>query len=237
MNLVSAQIIRRIRRIGNGSTTNIWEDNWIPRDEMLRPYGGRVINPPVLVSELIDVTSAAWNIQRLQEVFMPMDIPAIMGIPLWTRNLEDYWSWHFERNGVFTVRSSYRMLVATKLRREAWLEGSAGSSSTNTDEKSWKMLWKIQVPAKIRIFLWRLSKHSIPTEDVRAHRHMTNSEACGLCGRLDSWRHSLLECTVARCTWALVDDDIAQHLTATTEPRARHWLFSLMEALPHMQFI
>lgn len=44
-------------------------------------------------------------------------------------------------------------------------------------KKSWKMLWKTQVPAKIRMFLWRLSKHSIPTEDVRAHRHMTNSSS------------------------------------------------------------
>ena len=99
------------------------------------------------------------------------------------------------------------------------------------------MLWKTQVPGKIQMFLWRLSKHSVPTEDVRAHRHMTNSDACGLCGVPDSWRHSLLECTVARCTWALVDDDIAQHLIATTEPDARHWLVALMAALPHMQFI
>ena len=29
-----------IKRIGNGSTTtNIWEENWLPRDEMLRTYG------------------------------------------------------------------------------------------------------------------------------------------------------------------------------------------------------
>ena len=102
---------------------------------MLRSYGSRVPNPPVMVSELIDATSATWNFQRLHEVFMPMDIPAIMGIPLCTRNVEDYWGWHFERSGVFTVKSAYRMLVATNLRREAWLEESAGSSSTNTKEK------------------------------------------------------------------------------------------------------
>ncbi|XP_073355276.1 uncharacterized protein [Aegilops tauschii subsp. strangulata] len=190
-----------------------------------------------MVSELIDATSATWNFQRLHEVFMPMDIPAIMGIPLCTRNVEDYWGWHFERSGVFTVKSAYKMLVATKLRMDAWLEESAGSSSINTEEKPWKMLWKTQVSGKIRMFLWRLSKHSVPTEDVRAHRHMTNLDACGLCGGTDSWRHSLLECTVARCTWALVDDDIAQHLIATTEPDARHWLVALMDALPHMQFI
>ena len=99
-----------IRRIGNGTTTNIWNDNWIPQDEMLRSYGSRVPNPPVMVSELIDATSATWNFQSLHEVFMPMDIPAIMGIPLCTRNVEDYWGWHFERSGVFTVKSAIECL-------------------------------------------------------------------------------------------------------------------------------
>lgn len=47
-----------IKRIGNGENTNIWEDNWLPREEMMRPYGCIAANPPVLVSELMDTTSA-----------------------------------------------------------------------------------------------------------------------------------------------------------------------------------
>lgn len=131
------------------------------------------------------------------------------------------------------MRSAYRML---EKRREAWLDGIAGSSSTNSEEKSWKLLWKVHIPSKIRMFLWRLSKHSIPTEDVRAHCHMTNSSSCGLCGSHNYWRHSLLGCTVARCTWALVDDELAQQLISTSEPHAKHWLFSLIDNLSHSQF-
>lgn len=73
------------------------------------------------------------------------------------------------------MKSAYKMLVATKQRREAWLERSAGPSSAKAEEGEWKSLWKTSVPAKIRMFLWRLSKHSLPTNDVRAHRHMTDS--------------------------------------------------------------
>lgn len=66
---------------------------------------------------------------------------------------------------------------------------------------------------------------------------MTDNSCCGLCGAHDSWRHSLINCTVARCTWALVDDELAQRLVTTTESSAKQWLFTLMESLPRNQFV
>lgn len=90
-------------------------------------------NPPTLVSELIDNTSATWNKAHVEEVFMAMDVCVIMGIPICTRALHDFWSWQFESHGSFTVRSAYNMLVATTQRREAWLQGTAGSSSLGTE--------------------------------------------------------------------------------------------------------
>lgn len=81
-----------IRRIGNGQSTRIWEDNWIPRDEMMRPYGHLQPNPPVYVSELIYQTSASWDKHRVQATFLPMDATCILGIPLCTKNIDDFWS-------------------------------------------------------------------------------------------------------------------------------------------------
>ena len=49
---------------------------------------------------------------------------------------------------LFSVWSAYRMLVDTKLRREAWIDSTVGSSSTDRDTVSWKLLWKTQVPGK-----------------------------------------------------------------------------------------
>ena len=142
---------------------------------MLRPYGSRVQHPPTMVSELIDHTSATWNRAMVEAIFMPIDAQVIMGIPLCTRNIPDFWCWHYDKHGSFTVKSAYKMLIATKQRREAWLDETSGSSSSNAVEKSWKTLWKTSVPAKVRMFLWRLSKQSLPTNGVRMHRHMTDS--------------------------------------------------------------
>lgn len=166
-----------------------------------------------------------------------MDAKIILGIPLCTKNVDDFWSWGHEKNGIFSVKSAYRMLVTTRQRREAWLENRAGPSSSATEEGEWKRLWKTELPGKIRMFLWRLPKQSIPTNDVRAHRHMSDTSACGMCGSPDSWRHSLLECTMSRCTWALVDDELAQTLATITEPNAKQWLFTLMSSLSHELFV
>lgn len=80
-----------IGRIGNDLETNIWEDNWILRDEMMKPYGCLANNPPVTVSEIIDATATTRNFQRIQEVFLPIDVPSIVSIPLCTRNILDTW--------------------------------------------------------------------------------------------------------------------------------------------------
>lgn len=94
-------------------------------------------------------------------------------------------------------------------------------------------MWKAQVPAKVRHFLWRLGRHSIPTEDVRKTRKMAQSDACQVCGVQDSWRHSLIECSSSHCVWALSENNIVDHLIATTETNAKQWLFTVIATLNH----
>ena len=142
-----------------------------------------------------------------------------------------------EKSGKFSIRSSYRMIVETKKRREDWLESRPAASNSREDEHAWVRLWKTMVPAKIRVFLWRLARQSIPTDDVRMHRNMTTRCTCAICGTPDSWKHSLLECTAARCVWSLVDQDLIDELQSNTEQNARRWLFTMIEKIPHEKFI
>jgi hypothetical protein len=162
-----------IRRIGNGEDTMIWNTNWIPRNGFLRPVTcvHTEEEPPQLVSELIDEQVGTWNLTTLQKFFLPMDVELISNIPLSTRRQEDFWAWHYDKRGVFSVRSAYRMLVDTRTRRTAWLEENAGMSNIKGEERSWTALWNIKIPSKLKVFLWRLAD-SLPTADLLHHRHM-----------------------------------------------------------------
>ena len=190
-----------IRRIGTGEETEVWSSNWIPRDGQLRPICCISETPPVKVSELIDPVTLMWNVQVVDTHFLPMDGELIRSIPLSGRRQADFWAWHYEKSGVFTVRSAYRMLASMCERRSDWIEHNPGRSDVEADQREWADLWSIKVPSKIRVFLWRLAKHSISTADVRHRRHMAQTSACSICGGQDSWKHSLLECNMARCVW------------------------------------
>jgi hypothetical protein len=78
------------------------------------------------------------------------------------------------------VRPCYRALAAIKRTREDYFDERAGSSNSGENEKVWSRLWKVDVPSKVRIFLWRLAKHSLPTSDVRHRRNMVASPACSI---------------------------------------------------------
>lgn len=93
--------------------------------------------------------------------------------------------------------------------------------------------WSLMVPSKIRVFLWRLARHSLPTTDILNKRNMATRDACPLCGSPDSWCHALVSCTAARCTWALSDPVLVAKMAENTEPREKNWIFQLNEVLEH----
>ena len=65
---------------------------------------------------------------------------------------------------------------------------------------------------------------------------MTEKTACSICGGEDSWRHPLISCTVARCVWALTEEEITEHMRLNEEPSAKLWLFSMLETLSRDDF-
>lgn len=122
----------------------------------------------------------------------------------------------------FPVRSAYRMITAIKSLREDWLEHRPAHSNTAAEGRSWTQLWKIKIPSKVRVFVWRLAHTSLPSGTVRQDRNMADSSECSICNALeDTWRHSLFDCRMARCTWALGDEELLEHVISNQHEDAR----------------
>ncbi|KAL0449808.1 UNVERIFIED_CONTAM: putative mitochondrial protein [Sesamum latifolium] len=126
-------------RIGSRSSVRVWEDPWIPR-----PYSFRALSrlsdtdPNLMVSDLIDASSKAWNQTLIQELFWPEDVEAILSIPLSSIGGEDFFVWHHTTTGMFFVRSAYYVAVS--------LANQSQPSSTCPISPLWKDIWKANVP-------------------------------------------------------------------------------------------
>lgn len=200
-------------------------DNWLSRDNMLMALHPRSDDPPSFVAELIDERTRSWNHNLVYQHLQCPNADIVLNIPLSLRNLSDEWAWDYERSGVCTVRSCYRLLVDTKRRREDWLEGRTAQSNTSATWRDWTSLRKIKVLGKNKNFAWRLVRISIPTESIRCHGKMAVDNMCLICNRVeDMWCHTLIDCNMVKSVWSLVDEDLVEHMIACRTLDARLWL-------------
>ena len=95
------------RRIGDGTTTRIWEDRWLPNH-----FAGRPLTPAEgqVVETVADLTtdSGDWNEELIRDIFFPVDANAILKLPMTSRG-EDFWAWEQEKHGNYSVKSAYRL--------------------------------------------------------------------------------------------------------------------------------
>jgi hypothetical protein len=150
-----------IKRIGNGETTRMWHDHWIPSNPGLKPIVTKPGSDVSMVQQLLDPLSGEWNEDVLKAKFEVVDVQAILKIP--TGGMEDdMWAWKLERHGNFTMRSAYKALLQAKsvIMPAANLGGS--------EQSFWKKLWRINVPPKVRNFWWRVIKGFIHCRQIQA---------------------------------------------------------------------
>lgn len=127
-----------------------------------------------------------------------------MRIPV-GRSQDDFWAWSAEKHGQYSVRSAYRLLAAKDAQNRA--HAGPTSSISNIEESVWKVLWKLAVPPKVRVFWWRVIHNYIPSRANLHHRHIEKLSYCEVCGaQAETTFHTSIECTYAEQFWCEVKD-------------------------------
>ena len=97
---------------------------------------------------------------------------------------------------MYQVHSGYHLLCE--------LQGNEVASSSDIDgqRKFWKSLWKLNIPNKVKIFLWRACTNSIPTMLNLCKRKIVPSSACNHChvGE-ETVLHALWPCEAVCLVW------------------------------------
>lgn len=86
---------------------------------------------------------------------MKEDANAIMNIPLPRNQNEDQVLWHYDKKGEYSVKSGYQIALKIKF--------PDIPSNSESRSNQWSVIWTLNLPEKIKIFLWRAAQNLLPT--------------------------------------------------------------------------
>ncbi|KAL0013372.1 hypothetical protein SO802_000441 [Lithocarpus litseifolius] len=116
--------------------------------------GGNILDAPIPTK-----CSYTWKSILLsrKNLFYLWEAKVIRKIYVSEASDTDCLVWLKSSDGCYSIKSAYQMLATE-------VNNKAPSSSGGEGTKVWKSIWKIRVPPKIRHFMWRTAKDSLPTK-------------------------------------------------------------------------
>ncbi|CAM8982614.1 unnamed protein product [Rhodiola kirilowii] len=177
---------------------------------MLAKQGWRILTEPsLLVSKIFkskyfpnaDLFSAVKGARPSYAWRGIFEALKILRFGVWWSESENKYRWKGESSGVFTVKSAYKMALKVHSLEE---NTEVGQSNTRETQGFWKNLWSLKVPARVKIFVWRLYYDCLPTTRNLLIRGCEVIDKCYLCDRPGEnaihvfkncwWTRSLFNC-------------------------------------------
>lgn len=186
-----------VRRIRDSRKVKIYHDNWLLRPTLFKPFSPITLSTSATVNSLIN-PSDTQNDPIIDSHFLPQDAHIIKSIPLPTNKIPDAPYWLHDQKGQFSVKSAYYLGLDHK-------QNDLPSPSTDY-AKWWTILWKLQIPNKVKVFLWRLSTNSISTFTGLLHNNLIAVDLCPRCrNRQETIEHAIFEFKSTNECWRKTD--------------------------------
>uniref|UniRef100_A0A803NJJ8 Uncharacterized protein n=1 Tax=Cannabis sativa TaxID=3483 RepID=A0A803NJJ8_CANSA len=169
----------------------------------------------LLVADLID-QHRQWDLTAVSSNFGQAEIDRILSIPLSIFPSEDALIWNGTTSGNYMVKSGYYFATSLAEHQDA--------GSTYVYENWWSKFWKLKLPSKLRIFVWKVFHNAIPVAAELHRKHIANTPYCPLCKQQqETIPHALFLCTRAKEVWRLSSIKLNFKLAATSS--AEEFLF------------
>uniref|UniRef100_A0A0A9CJ82 Uncharacterized protein n=1 Tax=Arundo donax TaxID=35708 RepID=A0A0A9CJ82_ARUDO len=92
-----------------------------------------------------------------------------------------------------------------------------------------------KIAVKNQCFLLAPCFTLIPTGCVKKYRKMAATSECNLCGAdEDTWEHALLRCTMSRCIWAQLDEEVTKLIATVHFSDPKHWASFMCSNIPQV---
>ena len=183
--------------MGDGKSIRIFHDAWLPNTNAGRILFHRgILSSTATIDGLIDPNSGWWNLGLIDQCFYPLDAQSIKSLPLSITPQTDTFVWPAEKNGSYSMKSGYKILC-----EDQQIDGP-DPHVTEAQRKLWKGVWKLNVPGKIKHFLWKACSNALPTKANLMKRTIIQENVCHFCSdQLEDVKHALWGCSKVRQVW------------------------------------
>ncbi|KAL5843878.1 hypothetical protein ACOSQ4_009836 [Xanthoceras sorbifolium] len=124
-----------------------------------------------------------------------------MKIPLSSSRCADSLFWHFDELSNYSVKSGYWVGMNSF--------SIASGFSLSSSESWWKSLWRMNIPPKVKVFLWKACHNWLPTFSVLTAKKLPVDVLCPVCKLAsESVGHTLWFCRFLKI---LKQDWLAAH--------------------------
>lgn len=186
-------------KVKDGSLIEFWNDHWH--------------DSGVLSSQFRNLFNLAKAKNcSLQEMKINWKLALNNELLVWTRFLND------QEKGEANTLSS--LIQSTNLRNGAdilsWgpFKGNFNTSlcyrslvNTSGFEGPWKLIWKLKIPSKTKLFLWQLAHKCLPTLSFLLKRNIVDSALCKWCEEeIEDTTHLFWNCSLAKTAWKCISN-------------------------------
>lgn len=127
-------------------------------------------------------------LKKVNNLFSNCDAKAILAIPIPKNQDSDRIAQTDTVNGKCTVKSGYSF----------WHKHYSECRQVSI-HKGWAKLWNLEVPNKVKVFLWRLCKNNVPVRNLLRGRGVQTTIICPMCGSdVEHLLHIFLDCNFAK---------------------------------------
>ncbi|KAL8134789.1 hypothetical protein AgCh_009705 [Apium graveolens] len=178
--------------VGDGGTIKCNQDPWLVgkndfKVDQTRPYVDRNMK----VNQLFLPGSREWDANKVRNLFSGIDASLILSTRIPALPATDRLAWSKTTNGKYSVKTGYQLWHARNI-------GVGSISQSN----GWSNLWKLDLPHKLKLFLWRFCRNNVPVRSRLSSKGVSLPLNCPMCNlTVEDLLHVFFTCPFAIACW------------------------------------
>ena len=145
-----------------------------------------------IVQDLMDPKTGNWKAELIAYIYDSRVAREIINTPHSKFGVSDKILWSRSKKGKYKVDKGYKLITMEQ-------DGIANHGMNGMDRKN---LWKLKIPYKICMFLWKLLHNGLSTRMELIRRQIMVSPKCVMCDQEDEMLdYPFLKCPFDRALW------------------------------------